>query len=208
MLVFYNNNEQLGNSDRNITNVVKIGNNLIKFYQDIGEDKFIAVSLIDDSFLSPNNELNFNLARIGGIPLSISACYDTNTDPSREDNIGNFSALDVIIYSPVEDSSDENTVPSKPIVNGVEMGISKENNLYYIKGYQTTTSPSPISLVNFGGVPMAYGEDNELIIRDSGYSINDIDRYEELNFFGVPVRVGMISSENKYFLILSLTSIS
>ena len=206
-LVFYSNDSRLGSEDRNSSNYVKLGDGLIKVYQDVGEDRFLAISLIAETLISHGVDPTFYLARIGGIPLSISSCSDSSINPSGG-GIGVFYALDVITTFNVDDGIDNNTVPSKPVVNGVEVGISKVDDLYYLKTYQVSTSPTPIGLVNFGGVPMSYGADNELLMRDSGYAISDIDRYEELKFFGVPIRVGTVDAENKYYLIVDIMNVS
>ena len=205
--IFYNNDSNLGSEDRNLSNSVKLGDGLIKVYQDIGEDRLLAVSLVEEGIVQDIDQ-DFNLARIGGIPLSTSACYDFVSNPSGDIGIGFFYALDVIIAFSVDDTTDDNTVPSKPIVNGAEVSVSKVDNLYYLKTYQVTTSPSPTGLINFAGVPMSYGSDNELLIRDSGYAVSEIDRYEELKFFGVPIRVGMVDAENKYYLIVDFVNVS
>lgn len=203
--VFYNNDNVLGSEDRNLSNFVKLGDGLIKVYQDVGEDRFLAVSLVEESLVFQVDS-DYNLARMGGIPLSVSVCSDSSLNPSGG-GVGIFHALDVIIVSNTDDEVDNNTVPSKPMVNGVEVGISKVDNLYYLKTYQVSTSPNPMGLINFAGVPMSYGSNNELIMRDSGYVVSDIDRYEELRFFGVPIRVGMVDAENKYYLIVDFTNV-
>jgi hypothetical protein len=200
--VFYNNSDALGNDDKSLSNFVTLGDGLIKVYKDTGEDRVLAVSFIEEALVQ-NIDQDFNLARIGGIPLSVSVCSDVNLNPSGV-GIGFFYALDVIMYSRASDAIDNNTVPSKPVVNGVEVGVAKVDDLYYLKTYQVSTTPHPTGVIHFGGVPMAYGSENELLIRDSGYTVSDIhpDRYEELKFFGVPVRVGYVDAENKYYLII------
>ncbi len=207
--VFEHNGTGLTNIRRNITQVVKLGNGLIKFYQDFGADRLLAVSIVEETKVVPNRDLSFHLAHIGGIPLSVSVCYDTDLNPSAGDNVGSFYALDVIITTPVEDGRDRNTIVLNPNINGVVMGLSKSYDLFYLKAYRTSTTPSPRGLINFGGVPMAYGKDAELIIRDSNYTINDVDinRYQSLNFYGVPIRVGMVNNENKYYLIINLDNV-
>jgi hypothetical protein len=203
--VFYNNDSKLGSDDRNLSNFVKLGDGLIKVYQDAGRGRLLAISLVEESLVSRGVDISFYLARIGGIPLSVSACSDRDFNPAS--GIGSFYALDVITVSKSEDATDENTVPSKPVVNGVEMDITKVDNLYYLKTYQVSTSPTPRGLISFGGVPMSFGDKNELILRDSGYDETDVDRYEELKFFGVPIRVGMVDAENKYYLIVDITNV-
>ncbi len=201
MLEFFTNENKLGNSDGDISNFVKIGNGLIKLFHDNGEDKLIASSLINEDSVV---DISSNLAHIGGIPLSSSLCSDENLDPSGNDSIGLFYALDVIISYEAENIT--NPFTPKPMANGTEVGVHKTGNFHYFKTYLDVSSPSsPTGLINIGGLPMAYGDDNELILRDSGYVISDVDpdRYLELNFFGTPVRVGMVNNENKYFLIAS-----
>ncbi len=201
--VFYNNDERLGSEDRNLSNSVKLGDGLIKVYQDTGEDRVLAVSLVEES-LVVQVDLDYNLARVGGIPLSVSVCSDSGLNPSGV-GIGIFHALDVIIFPRADDIIDDSTVPSKPVVNGVEVGVSKIDDIYYLKAYQVSASPTPTGVIHFGGVPMSYGSENELIIRDSGYTISDVNRYETLNFFGVPIRVGYVDAENKYYLIVDVS---
>jgi len=81
--------------------------------------------------------------------------------------------------------------------------MAKKEGLYYLKTYQISAQPEPNSVATWGGVPMALGLQNELIVRDSGYTTADVNRYQEIMLFGVPIQVGMVDAENKYFLIIS-----
>ena len=211
--VFYNNTSDLGPNDRGVYNSVVLGNNLIKLYIE-GEDKLIATSLVDESIVANVGNVGRNNAVINGFPLSASYCQDPVTDPSGGDNVGAFYALDVIISSEIEDSpSDDpstigNTVEVKSVVNGTPVNVSKIDNHYYLKTYQLTSTAVPTGTVNFAGLTMAHGASNELIVRDSGYSVGDIDKFEEFSFFGVPIRVGLINAENKYYLIMNTNLLS
>ena len=202
--VFENNNIGITNIRRNLSHLVNLGDNLVKFYQDFGEDRVLAISFAHDSIIQQNRDISIQRAIIGGIPLSVSVGYDADVNPSGGDNVGNFYALDVIISNQTEDLVDYNTVPLNPKVNGIEMGLAKKDGLYILKTYQVSAvDPDPRNLMTLGGVPMALGKQNELIVRDSGYNVADINRYQELMFFGVPIQVGMVDAENKYFLIIS-----
>lgn len=201
--VFENNNIGIVNTARNISHLVPLGDNLVKFYQDFGEDRAIAISFAHDSIMQQNRDISIQRAIIGGIPLSVSVGYDADLNPSGGDNVGSFYALDVIISSEPEDLVDYNTVPSDPQVNGIQFGMAKKEGLYFLRTYQISGDPDARSQITFGGVPMALGKQNELIVRDSGYTTADINRYLELMFFGVPIQVGMVDAENKYFLIIS-----
>lgn len=203
--VFYNNVSTLGTDTRDTPNSLVLGNSLIKLYQTRGEDKLIAISFVDESIVSKE----VGLARINGMPLSASYCQDPVTNPSGGDNVGGFYALDVIVSTAREDAPDlnpsqtGNTILSKPVINGTTVGISKVADYYYLKIYQFVSTAVPTGLFNFAGLPMAYGAKSELIVRNSGYILSDIDRYSECMFFGTPIRVGMINAENKYYLIIN-----
>ena len=205
--VFINNNDGITNIRRNISHNVPLGDNLVKFYQDFGEDRALAISFAHDSIIQQNRDISNVFATIGGIHLSVSVGYDADANlypSSGGDNIGNFYALDVIISHGIEDNVDYNTVPADPQVNGIQFGMAKKQDLYYLKTHRiSTANPTPISPITLGGVTMALGSQSELIVRDSGYSVTDINRYQELMLFGVPIRVGMVDAENKYFLIIS-----
>jgi len=201
--VFENNNTGIVNTSRNISHLVPLGDNLVKFYQDFQDDRALAISFAHDSIMQQNRDISIQRAVIGGVPLSVSVGYDADLNPSGGDNVGSFYALDVIISSEPEDLVDYNTVPSDPQVNGIQFGMAKKDGLYFLRTYLISGDPEPNSLATFGGVPMALGKQNELIVRNSGYTTADVDRYEEFMFFGVPIQVGMIDVDNKYFLIIS-----
>lgn len=202
--VFENNNNGITNIRRNISHLVPLGDNLVKFYQDFGEDRALAISFAHDSIIQQNRDIDIQRAIIGGIPLSVSVGYDADLNPSGGDNVGNFYALDVIISPEPEDNRDINTVANDPQVNGIQFGMAKKEDLYYLKTYLVSSAdPDPRNLISFGGIPMALGKQNELIVRDSGYTTADVNRYLELMFYGVPIQIGMVDAENKYFLIIS-----
>ena len=203
--VFENNNIGIVNTNRNISQLVTLGDNLVKFHQEFQEDRALAISFAHDSIMQQNRDISNVFAVIGGIPLSVSVGYDADLNPSGGDNVGNFYALDVIVSNEVEDARYYNSLDEKPQVNGIQMGVAKKEGLYYLKTYQISNIalPDARSLINFGGIPMALGKQNELIVRDSGYTTADVNRYQELMFFGSPIRVGMVDAENKYFLIIS-----
>ena len=203
--VFENNNTGIVNTFRNISQLVTLGDNLVKFYQEFQEDRVLAISFAHDSIIQQNRDIDIQRAIIGGIPLSVSVGYDADINPSGGDNVGNFYALDIILSNQAEDLVDYNTVPSDPKVNGIQMGLAKKDGLYFLKTYRVSlTDPDPRNLITFGGIPMALGKQNELIVRDSGYTTDDVNRYQELMFYGVPIQIGMVDAENKYFLIISI----
>jgi hypothetical protein len=202
-IVFDNNPNGIVNTFRNISHQVPLGDNLVKFYQEFQEDRAIAISFAHDSIIQQNRDISNVFATIGGIHLSVSVGYDDNIHSSDSDAAGGFYALDVIISSEPEDNVDYNTVPADPQINGIQFGMAKKEGLYFLRTYQIAGDPEPNSIATFGGVPMALGKQNELIVRDSGYTTADVNRYLELMFFGVPIQVGMVDAENKYFLIIS-----
>jgi hypothetical protein len=202
-ILFNNNSNGITNLHRNISHQVPFGDNLVKFYQDVGQDRSLAISFAHNDIIQKDKNVDTQRAIIGGIPLSVSVGYDDNIYSSENNNAEGFYALDVIISSESEDNTDSNTVPSDPQINGIQFGMAKKNSLYFLKTYQISGNPEPNSIATFGGVPMALGLQNELIVRDSGYTTADISRYEELMFFGVPIQVGMVDATNKYFLIIS-----
>ena len=169
--VFYNNISILGTDTRDTSNSLVLGNSLIKLYQTRGEDKLIAISLVDESIVSKVEDI----AVINGFPLSASYCQDPLTNPSSGDNVGGFYALNVIIATAREDAIDSNpsitgnTILSKPVINGTTVGISKVADYYYLKVYKFVSTAVPTGLFNFAGLPMAYGSRSELIVRDIGY---------------------------------------
>jgi hypothetical protein len=202
-IIFDNDSNGITNIRRNISHQVPLGDNLVKFYQDWKDDRVLAISLAHDSIIQQNRDISIQRAIIGGVPLSVSVGYDDNIHTSVSDNAGGFYALDVIISPEVEDLVDYNTVASDPKINGIQFGMAKKEGLYYLKTYQISAQPEPNSVATWGGVPMALGLQNELIVRDSGYTTADVNRYQEIMLFGVPIQVGMVDAENKYFLIIS-----
>ena len=201
--VFENNDTGIVNTSRNISHLVTLGDNLVKFHQETEHDRAFVISLAHDSIIQQNRDISNVFANIGGVPLSVSVGYDADVHPSAGDNVGNFYVLDVIISDEAEDDRHYNSFGENPQVNGIQMGVAKKEGFYYLKTHHISSDPTPKNLASIGGIPMALGEQNELIVRNSGYSVSDINRYQEIMFFGVPIQVGMVDSENKYFLVIS-----
>jgi len=207
--VFYNNVNEAGNRANNQSNFITLGNGLIKAYQDVGEERLIGISLVDETIVARLGNFGRNNAVINGFPLSASYCQDPVTNPSGGDNVGAFYALDVILATAREDAPNRNpsqignTILANPVINGTTVGISQVADYYYLKVHKFLPTAVPTGLLNFAGLTMAYGTTSELIVRDSGYILSDIDRYAECSFFGTPIRVGMINAENTYYLIMN-----
>lgn len=205
--VFYNNESKLGSAS-DLENTIVFGTGRIKIYHESDStNRILATSFINESQIITNSDISLNLIRIGGMPLSISLCYDPSTDPSSGDSIGTFYALDVIINNESEDTDDNNTAQSPssitPIFNGTPISCTKIENKYYLKTYDIGKSSIPTGRITFNGVPMSYGDNNELIIHQTAYTINDVTDFKEINFGGTIIQTGLIPSENKYFMIVT-----
>jgi len=212
-LDFFSNEEQLGGKTDDLKNTIILGNGRIKIFHESNlSNRIIAASFIDQSIIIENSNTEFNIIKINGMPLSISLCNDFERNPSENLGIGIFYALDVIVNNNLTDTQDLNTAQNPPAttpnIGGTQIEASKIDDLYYLKIYNINSISDPVEKFTFYGVPMAYGEENELILNQSSYTMNDISEMTEFNLGGTIIQAGLVRSENKYFLIVTEEEIS
>lgn len=156
-----------------------------------------------------NSTLSYNKELVwGGIPLTLVLLEDAITDPSAQDTIGTYYALSIIKNTNPEDvetnPSVSPVVPTSPTdrtftLNGNRLSASKIGGRYYINIVETGSIPTPFRPIIFRGIPMAKGGQDELVIFDSTYSINNVDELVNIVIGGTSLTAGRIG--NNYHLI-------
>ncbi|MHA1468944.1 MAG: hypothetical protein ACTSSP_00130 [Candidatus Asgardarchaeia archaeon] len=153
---------------------------------------------------------------LGGIPLSISFFLDPDAEPSFALNqITSFWALDTIENNNEQDPEIENlnpsnsegiVIPTAPsdktfVLKGNRLSASKKDNRYYFNIVKTGLTGNAENVVMFMGIQMAQGSQNELILNNSEYSMDDVAEFMTVRIGGQPLTAGRV--ENNYYLIVS-----
>ena len=147
---------------------------------------------------------------IKGIPLTTMFLQDEITDPSAGDTIGSYYALSVIRNTAVEDIEENPSItiitPSSPsnttfTWKGNRLSSSTKNSRQYMNVVEREIEAKPRSPIMVKGVPMATGNQGELILYKTGYSMSDIDELIDFPLGGSILTAGRIS--NNYYLIVS-----
>lgn len=196
-------------------NIINIGGNILSVNTKISNSNNAPTLLTSYSpsshLISTNNNYTKNCV-LGGLPLSISLHKNINTNPSVNNDVDIYYTFDIIEYLSIDDAEDLNTAqfPSAKsfMLNGNKLYASKINNFYYFKISDTRETAIPTRNIVLNGIPMATGINNELILRKTNYTINnladpssDMIDFIEFNMGGTPMQAGRI--ENKYYLIVT-----
>lgn len=142
---------------------------------------------------------------IGGMPLSLTPFYDSSfkdASPGSTDVIGTYYALDIIKNSDTLDpaySLDDHPIFS---LNGNRLATTKIAGLNYLSIVESTKTIDPSKQIYFSGMPMATNRYNELLVRDIGYTINDLNETTEVMIGGIPLQVGRLNF--RYYLIVKV----
>ena len=172
----------------------------------------LMISYVDNNIVQPQLSYSPNL-NLGGVPLSVSLCYDPTLDITTGDTVGFFHALDIIeTFEDAEvESDDETIVPATfSTFSGNRLQVSRISNNYYLNVVRLGETSAPINPITLQGISMATGNNNELILRKdiSAFHIDDIGTNPEtgeldiklVNIGGTPLSAGRIG--NKYYLIV------
>jgi len=172
---------------------------------DFNSPGVLNTSYVLNSLIEPEPDYPTSL-NWGGVPLSLSLCYDPEI--SETDEIGYFYALDVIEISEEVDPDDGSFTAEYTTLSGNRLQISKINNRYYLDIIRIGTSSTPMSKVVLKGMPLGSGGINELVLNRTGFTMNDIDEdpntgdidIKQVNIGGVPLSAGRVGF--KYYLIV------
>lgn len=134
------------------------------------------------------NQINF-----GGTYTSISMHADNS--------LGYYYAFEVITNSNSH-NTDSEFKNQYFTMDGNRYLKRRINTKYYWTLFNTGDIPTPNSKTIIRGTPMALGSDNELILKQSSYDLNEIQEYAEIRISGSPITVGRIGG--KWYLIINL----
>lgn len=185
--------------DINITEIT-VGSSILAVSNN-GNSAERASTLITTNTTSNKYDLNVDYKKelvLGGIPLSVSIFFDLETDPSINitETTNTYYALNIIKRT-------ENPSIVYPtisfVLNGNRLAASNIENEYFMNIVESSATLSPSKAIVLMGIPMATNANNELFINDSGYSINNIQEYIEVEIGGMPLKAGRIG--NNYYLI-------
>ncbi len=150
---------------------------------------------------------------IGGVPLSVSS-YMFSIDPSAYPEATILSnlyyTLDIISITGVEDTSDTKYDDNSFVWGGSRLSNLRQENKNYMNITAGSEAIQPYHNVTIGGVNFATDEDKNLIINQSGYTIDDVEMInpsgseldvKEVMIGGVPLMSGRVG--NKYYLIVN-----
>ncbi len=185
--------------DINITEIT-VGSSILAV-SNSGNSAERASTLITTNTTSNKYDLNVDYKKelvLSGIPLSISIFFDLETDPSTNitETTNTYYALNVI--KRIENPSIVYPTISF-VLNGNRLAASDIENEYFMNIVESSVTLSPSKSIVLMGIPMATNANNELFINDSGYSINNIQEYVEIEIGGMPLKAGRIG--NNYYLI-------
>ncbi len=185
--------------DINITEIT-VGSSILAVSNN-GNSAERASTLIITNTTSNKYDLDVDYKKelvLSGIPLSVSIFFDLETDPSTNitETANTYYALNVIKRT-------ENPSIVYPtisfVLNGNRLAASDIENEYFMNIVESNSTLSPSKAIVLMGIPMATNANNELFINDSGYSINNIQEYIEIEIGGMPLKAGRIG--NNYYLI-------
>jgi hypothetical protein len=163
----------------------------------------LAISYISGNYLTNNSQEDYNTTYvdIGGVPLSVSGYFDTET--SDNDTVGQFFTLDVIEISDLEDIESNETITDTSFIwFGNKLSASKINNRFYVDIYEVPDPILPTYTFTIGGVPMATNTNYELLLNKTSYTLNDVEEYIIVERGGVPFTAGRIGNNN-YLIVNS-----
>ena len=202
---------------------VPIGSNNLAVTDTLDRDNradTLVVSYIDEGDVVSSEEVQTQYKKeavFGGAPLSTSLCYYKAADPSFVSTHETFYALDII----------ENTDPEEPILsatdpsgrglenfptdpsnrtfvwNGNRLAASMINYKYYWSMINTGQIALPQEEIVISEIPMATGIFNELILRKTKYTMNNVVDLHSFNMGGTPLVYGRVKGEDNYYLIIS-----
>jgi len=172
---------------------------------DFNSPGVLNTSYVLNSLIEPEPDYPTSL-NWGGVPLSLSLCYDPEI--SEIDEIGYFYALNVIEILEEVDPDDGSFAAEYTTLSGNRLQISKINNKYYLDIIRIGTSSAPMSKVVLKGMPLGSGGINELVLNRTGFTMDDIDEdpntgnidIKQVNIGGVPLSAGRVGF--KYYLIV------
>ena len=151
-------------------------------------------------FIRPASDIKYPTGlTIGGIPLSVSTLYDSSfndASPNETDIIGTYYALDIIKNTAEPDSFQGLADNVNFVLNGNRLATTKINGLNYVSIVESTRTIDPAKQIYFKGMPMATNRFNELLVRDSGYTIGDLNDTLEVMIGGIPLQVGRLNFKN------------
>lgn len=182
----------------------RFGNNRVKVVQSTTRtDRVFHISIQ----YGDTNAFTSTTAKIviGGVPLSMS--YLTNglliTDPL---NVSAGSNVRVYALRVIEKASTTDPDPSNPseiqgMFESIRVGFSKDLDFKnYLNIDKVAGTAVPTTEMIFRGTPLVLGDNNELIVIASGYTVDDIEEYSVSYIGGIPTSIGRIG--NDWFLIV------
>jgi hypothetical protein len=136
--------------------------------------------------------------RIGGVPLTLFELEETF--------LGEFDGLSKRTFAiqvitttgliPVEPSSEEEF---SFVWEGTRLSMSQDIDGKLYIDLKMSDNPSlsgvPTYELILYGVPLATGENREIIFYDSGFTTGDIEEYDEMMIGGMPHTVGRVGND-------------
>lgn len=112
-----------------------------------------------------------------------------------------FFAMDVIEVS-YNDMDEDIYTGMSPAFNtsswtGNRLSLSKKDNHFFLNIKEINAENScPKKNINIMGSPMALGQNNELMLNKTNYSLSDVDEYEQFSLGGSKLTYGRIGNKN------------
>jgi len=147
-----------------------------------------------------------------GIPVSVSKFYNADLEISSADYSGYYFAIDIIKNTETLTKTSDTTDPGVAEYttwNGNKLQISTDGIKYYLNVINIIETAQPTNRLVFQATAQATGINDELILNDSTYTMNDIESdpntgevdIKSISLGGVPISVGRIGY--KYYLIVN-----
>ena len=198
-------------------NTIPVGNSWIAVENknDFASENNASILLMNTTDESPSvpNYQSSNLSYLknelvlNGIPLTTSFFIPSDAHPTSL----YFYTIDIINNPNPEDEDnpsfnlDRGNQPTDPTnksftLNGNRLASSQIDNRYYWKMKLHNTSSVPTENVIFYGIPLAKGEEDELIFKMAEYEFNEVEELIDIMIGGQPLTVGRIGDQ--YYLIV------
>jgi hypothetical protein len=136
--------------------------------------------------------------RIGGVPLSLFELEETFLGEFDEISKRAFAiqVIKITDLTPIEPSAGEEFSFAW---EGTRLSMSQDYDGKLYIDLKMSGNPSlsgvPTHELMLSGVPLATGENREIIFYDSGFTTGDIEEYGEMMVGGMPHTVGRISND-------------